>query len=378
MLRTLSTILRHARLVAQRRDRVLVLVPQGGTVDAYLFAVRPDEHRVSIIETDLQASWGDFAPLRPTLAQYLPPVVIATPTLRTATLSVPVSFDRPNAHGPVRAQEFQDVLKRLQVSLWAEQRPRIAEALGVDPIDAVLASFRLESVRVQGSEVLNPTELMGNYVELDVLVRFVARDIFDRSLEATPSPFFADPAWRLVTGGGAVAPAVLFAHESPAVLVADRPHTGGMHEIVRLPLSWSPADVARELELRWGVSREVATRVLAQHVGGATMGTVHAGINDAVASARAALDAELRATRLSGELPVVSDIPIPASPGQSAVRLVPLVAHRVLQGSGLEFEGDVDPRAVAAFAEFYYSERYNELNAWLRQRISWLGTASSV
>ncbi len=378
MRRTLKALVRYARLAPNRRDRVLVLVPKGGVADAYLFGIARDGHKLTVIEAEKDVAWSELAPLHPALAPHLPPVVIASPALGVATLSISVVFDRVNPESRVRASEFQDVLKKLQVTLWAEHRPRIAAELGVEPIDAVLASFRVESVRVGGSEVLNPGELTGSPVELDVLVRFVARDTFERAREATPAPFFGDPAWTLVASQGAVSPAVLLAQGSPTVLIADQPSRRGIHEIARMPLEWSPVDICRELELRWGISRSAAAELMKLHVEGETSGSLRDAIASATQAPRAALDRELRSVKIHGALPVASEIPIPQSKGRGAVELSELDVRATLRATGLEFEGDASLLALAAFAEFYYSERYSELNAWLRQRIAWLGTAGSA
>lgn len=377
MRRTLKSIARHARLAPNRRDRALVLVPDGGVAHAYLFGIARDGHQLELLDTERDVPWADYHPLHPALAPYLPPVVIASPALGVVTLSMPVSFSRPNPGVRVRAAEFQEVLKKLQVSIWAEHRPRIAAALGVDPIDAVLVSFRVDAVRVNGSEVLDPQNLSGSPVELDVTVRFVARETFERAREAAPAPYFADPAWSLVTGPGAVAPAMLFAQSEPVVLVADT-REQGTHEIARVPLEWSPADIARELELRWGLSRKAASNLLAVHVAGLTAGSVRDAIDSAIKEPRAALDKELHRGKLRGALPFVSGISIPASRARGAQELVRLDAADVLRPTGLSFDGEADTLALAAFSEFYYSERYSELNAWLRRRIAWLGTASSA
>lgn len=375
--RTISSLLRHARLAPNRRDRALVLVPNGSTAHAYLFGIAPDGHLLTVLDAERDVPWEDLRPLHPVLAPYLPPVVVASPSLGVATLSVPVSFERHNPHARVHPNEFQEVLKKLQVSLWAEHRPRIAAQLGVDPIDAVLVSFRVESVRVGGSEVLNPSDLTGSPVELDVVVRFVARETFERAREATPAPFFADPAWTLVAGHNAVAPAVLLAQGEPVVLASDAGGSG-IHEIARESLVWSPNDVARELELRWGLSRKAATDLLAVHVAGLTAGSVRDAIDSAISAPRAALDREIRSTRLKGTLLTASDISIPAKSDSGGIELAPLDATAVLRATGLEFAGEASVLSLAAFAEFYYSERYSELNAWLRQRIAWLGTAGSA
>lgn len=377
MRRTIRSLVRHARLAPNRRDRALVLIPNGPTAHAYLFGIAPDGHQLSVLDAERDVPWEDLSPLHPALAPYLPPVVVASPALGVATLSVPVSFERHNPAARVHPNEFQEVLKKLQVSLWAEHRPRIAADLGVDPIDAVLVSFRVESVRVGGSEVLNPSDLSGSPVELDVVVRFVARDTFERAREATPAPFFADPAWTLVAGHNAVAPAVLLAQGDPVVLAQN--HGGrGIHEIARTPLEWSPADISRELELRWGLSRKAATDLLAVHVAGLTAGSVHDAIESAIAAPRAALDKEMRGERLASPLLVASDMAIPSASGKGSLQLATLNAADVLHATGLAFDGEASALGLAAFAEFYYSERYSELNAWLRQRIAWLGTAGSA
>lgn len=374
--RTLKSLVRHARLAPNRRDRALVLVPDGGVAHAYLFGIARDGHQLELLDAERDVPWADYHPLHPALAPYLPQVVIASPALGVATLSVPVSFTRQDPDARVQASEFQEVLKKLQVSLWAEHRPRIAASLGVDPIDAVLVSFSVDSVRVGGSEVLDPKSLSGSPVELDVTVRFVARETFERAREATPAPYFADPAWTITAGKSAVAPAVLLAQGQPVVLVADQRREGA-HEIARIPLEWSPADLPRELELRWGLSRKAATDLLAVHVAGLTAGTVRDAIDAAIREPRAALDRELKGGRLHGPLPVASDIGIPASSARGAQELASLDPADVLRPTGLAFDGQASVLALAAFAEFYYSERYSELNAWLRQRIAWLGSAGS-
>lgn len=374
MQRTLRSLILHARVAPDRRDRALVLVPNGPTADAYLLAIARDGHELKLVESERDVPWDRLRPLHPTIARYLPPVVMASPALGVVTLSLPVSFERAHPGMRVHPNEFQEALKKLQVALWAEHRPRIAAQLGVEPIDAVLASFRVESVRVNGAEVLDPSDLTGSLVELDVTVRFVARETFERAREAAPAPYFADPAWSLVAGHGAVAPAVLLAQGDPVVLAADA-MAEGIREIARRPLTWSPNDLARELEIRWGLSRKAAGELLAVHVAGLTAGSVRQAIEAAVAAPRAALDAELRKARVRGSLPVASDIRIPAS---SVVTLEELDACATLRATGLDFEGEASVLALAAFAEFYYSERYSGLNAWLRQRIAWLGTAGSA
>lgn len=344
----------------------------------YLFGIDAQGHKLSVIEHETDVAWAKLAPPHHLLSKYLPPVVVASPPLTVASLSIPVVFDRPNPTARVRASEFQDVLKKLQVSLWAEHRNRIAEALGVEPIDAVLVSFRVESVRVGGSEVLNPSELTGSPVELHVVVRFVARDTFERAREATRAPFFSDPAWMLVSGHGAPVPAVLLAQGNPTVLVGERAMKNDVHEIIRVPLNWSPSDVSREIEVRWGLSPKAATDLLAHHVAGQTGGSVRDSLDAALSGPRAALDSELRAMRVTGPLAVSSETAIPDTTAKGGVHLEPLDAQTMLRTTGLEFEGTADILALAAFAEFYYSERYSELNAWLRQRIAWLGTTSSA
>lgn len=378
MKRTIDALIRHARLANKRRDRVLVIVPHEKYAQAYLFGIAPDGHQVRVLETYEQIGWADFAPIHPVLARYLPPVVIASHPSQTVTLSVPVMLERANPAMRVRVSEFQDVLKKLQVSLWAEHRTRIAEALGVDPIDAVLVAFRVESVRVAGSEVLNPHDLTGSPIELDVLVRFVARDTFERAREATPAPYFADPAWAMVGRDAATSVPVLLAEQERAVLIAPR-DTVGIHEIQRIPLEWSPADVCRELEIRWGISKTAAAGILDKYVAGETTGTMKTGIAQATREARQALDIELtRVTRGVHHLLVASDVSIPAGMGKSSHALQAMTPDMLLRATGLSLEGAASARALAAFAEFYYSERYSELNAWLRQRIAWLGSAGSA
>ncbi len=375
MIRTLHSIIRHARLATNRRDRALVLVPNGPSADAYLFAIARDGHRLQLLESETDVPWDRLRPMHPAIARYLPPAVVASPALGVVTLSLPVSFEREHPLMRVHLAEFQEALKKLQVSLWAEQRPRVAAQLGVDPIDAVLASFRVDSVRVNGAEVLDPSDLTGSPVELDVTVRFVARETFERAREAAPAPYFADPAWSLVAGHSAVAPAVLLAQGNPVVLAADA-RRDAVREIARSPLSWSPNDLARELELRWGLSRRAAADLLAVHVAGLTAGSVRRAVDEAIAAPRAALDEELRKARARGPLPVASDIRIPSTEG--SVVLEDLDAQAALRATGLEFDGEASVLALAAFAEFYYSERYSGLNAWLRRRIAWLGTAEGI
>ena len=379
MRRTLAALLRNARHASLgKRERALVLVPQGAEVDAHLLARDADGHGVSVVESREGVAWEEVAHAHPLAARYLPPVVVATPALDAATLTVPVAIARANPAARVHPSEFQDALRRLHVSLWAEHRPRVAEGLGVEPIDAVLTSFRVDSVRIGGSEVLDPRELAGGEVELDVAVRFVRRDTFERAREATGAPFFADPAWALVAGHGAAAPAALLARTSPAVLVTGAREVGGMREIGRHALSWSPDDVTREIELRFALSRAAARRVLAQHVAGETSGPLAAAIAEIVAAPRAALDRELRAAGVAGPLATLSDVAIPASEAKGAVALVPLEAREAIAPTGLALESEADPLVLAAFGEFYYNERYSELNAWLRQRITWLGTGGTA
>lgn len=380
MKRTFAALARHARLASSRkRERALVLVPhEGGVADAYLIDQVRESHELRVTEERKGVAWSELAPLHPLAVPYLPPVVIATPPQDVITLATTIEIERANPQVRMQATEFQEVLKKLQVSLWAEHRPRIAEKLGVDAIDAVLVSFRVESVRVEGAEVLNPHELVGSHVELDVSVRFVSRDTFERAREAAPVPFFADPAWMLVSGHDPVAPAVLLAQSDPAVLVTAASGKRGLREASRLELEWTASDITRELELRWALSPKAAAGMLARFAEGAAHGSVDHAIAASVAAPREALDRELRAARVSSPLVTVADIRIPPSSGRGSIELIDLDPALPLRASGLELaEGAPDALVLAAFAEFYYNERYSKLNAWLRQRIAWLGSAGT-
>ncbi len=380
MLRTLAALARHARPgSAGKRDRALVLVPGGATADAYFIDHVRDAHHVAISSQVFGVPWADLAAPHPAAVPYLPPVVIATPPLDAVTLATSITLERPRPDTRVHAGEFQEALKKLQVTLWAEHRARIAEKLGVDPIDAVLVSFRVDSVRVEGSEVLNPHELVGGRVDIDVTVRFVSRDTFERGREAAPAPFFADPAWALVAGHDPVADKLLVAQGSPSVLIVAPPEGAPMREVTRMPLGWSPADVTRELEVRWALSAEAADDVLAGYAAGAAYGEVAAAIEGVVAEPRRALDRELASLKVRDSIATVTDAHLPPSSGRGAIELVRVKPHEPLRSTGLALESaDADALVLAAFSEFYYSERYSKLNAWLRQRIAWLGTAGAI
>lgn len=380
MLRTLAAIARHVRPgTSGKRDRALVLVPGGATADAYLIDHVRDAHHVTVYSHVPDVPWSELAPLHPAVVPYLPPVVIATAPLDAVTLATSITLERPRPETRVHAGEFQEALKKLQVSLWAEHRARIAEKLGVDPIDAVLVSFRVESVRVEGSEVLNPHELVGGRVDIDVTVRFVSRDTFERAREAAPAPFFSDPAWALVAGHDAVAPAVLIAQGAPAVLVTAPDERARMREVTRMPLQWSPADITRELEVRWALSRAAADDVLAGYLAGSATGDVARVIEGIVGEPRKSLDRELGNLKVRDSVATITSASIPPSSGRGAIELVRVKPHNTLRSTGLELVGtEADALVLAAFSEFYYSERYSKLNAWLRQRIAWLGTAGAL
>ena len=118
--------------------------------------------------------------------------------------------------------------------------------------------------------------------------------------------------------------------------------------------------------------------MLARFAEGAAHGSVDHAIAASVAAPREALDRELRAARVSSPLVTVADIRIPPSSGRGSIELIDLDPALPLRASGLELaEGAPDALVLAAFAEFYYNERYSKLNAWLRQRIAWLGSAGT-
>lgn|GEM_PF-6305884 len=381
MKRTISRLARHLRSAVSRdRDRALVLVPLGhGMVDAWLVGHAKGERTLQVRRELSGVAWAELAAPHPLAARYLPPVVIATPARDTVTLQATLTIDRADPKARMNAGEFQEGLKKLQVQLWAEHRPRIAADLGVEPIDAVLVSFSVESVRVDGAEVIDPDDLLGARVELDVTVRFVGRDTFERAREAAAVPFFADPAWTIVAGHEPVAPALLLADADPAILIKADVGSDGMREAERVILPWSAGDVTRELEVRWAVSRAAAEAALSSHAEGVTFATTRIAVESAVRGPRDLLDRSLRAAKAPTPLPVISRVALPAGEGKGAVELVPLDPGRILRDTGLELgEGSYDPLVVAAFAEFYYNERYSRLNAWLRQRIAWLGTAGTL
>lgn len=379
MRRTLTSLARSAVLASDGRELVTVLVPapDGRVMDTYLFHVDRAASAVRVVERRQGVRWSEIAPAHPALARTLPPVVVAAAPQAAVTLTATARVSGVAAGGGLQRDALQEMLKKLQVDLWAEYRPRIAAQLGVEPIDAVLAAFRVLSVAVGGAEVVSMEEVGDRDAEVTVLVRFVARDTFERARETTPAPFFADPAWTLVAGEASIASAVLLAAQDPAVLVADRP-SRGVRELARVPLAWSARDVARELEIRWGVSAAVATEVLRAHVAGETVGSVRAGIEVATERPRRALYDELRTLRVRGELPIVTAVPFPPGEGREQVAIRSFNPADVLRSTGMVLEGTANVRSLAALVEFYYSERYSDLNAWLSKRITWLGSAAGA
>lgn len=365
---------------ADERYLVVRLTPQG----AQAILLRLDAERVLQFEKFWPSfTWEAFAPGH-TPSRLLPNVILAAHPSLAATVSIQVRIDRPKGSGLVGQEEFEGFLRQMHVKLWNEHREVAAKALRVDRMDAVLVDLRITELHVEGREVLHPLELAGERVDIRFAVTFTTRTIFEawQKLFNLPTNFFFTDIAR-----AGLQSLEAFPDAPQSVLLSDawgttyaRPTTAKtVTWIEQTPVNWNDAVFPAALQDLWHIDADSAAAIHEAYCNGAVSAQARKVIADIYAPFLELFNKALKEAKVKGPAVFMNAVPFPEELPTicAGVRLEAFPLETLMQR--FDFTLAHHPQLpydraayIAPLIEFYYHDRYAEVNRWLKRRVHWL------
>lgn len=381
-IKQLPLLVRPALQRGKGDERYLIIRPTPDGAQALL--LRLDPERVLQFEQFWPSfSWDAFAHAY-TPHRFLPNVILAAHPSGTATVSIPMRLDRAKETGPLAPAEFETFLRQMHVKLWNEHRDTAATMLGVERMNTVLVDVRVTELAVEGREVLHPFELSGSRIDLRFMVTFTTRGIFEswQKLFNLPKGFlFTDVARAALQSleGMPDAPRGVVVSDAWGTSYAHEETVRGQTWVKQAALNWNGRAFPDALRDLWQLDPASAEAIHAAYASGTT--SLHAGafIRNAYEPYLDLLDKALKSTRVKGPVAFMSSVPFPEPlpTVRSGVRFDPFPLESLMQRFDFTLAPHADlPFDIAAYiaplVEFYYHNRYAEVNRWFKHRVHWL------
>lgn len=371
---------RISKLVGKNKERFVVVMEAGGSLDIYPLLIDKKKKRVVFGE---KYSISNVRKIKKPVFPMPTRAIIASSSKKATTVEDSVVLKREIGSGPIKESEVDTIIFKAFWSFLNRYRPWAAEKMSVNELDLVLAEASVQKMLLGKYEIINPVGFEGEDITLFFRATFVPRD-FQRVAENLSS--WADKV-RIVESG-AVLPILLGKPRSLFLTPFGEKMIGFSvtEDEVRYltEIDWGPARLLKAISEALACDLDIAEEILERYTERAASKNISRIVEKALKEELKNLHSRLNRIlkRLERkEVIFVTDINIPPEVISRAknfkvIYLGDFSALKLMKDFDFVIRNSSKPADIGrsvAFADFVFSgKRYRGLNDVLKRRAGWL------
>jgi len=331
-----------------------------------------------------EKSWDNLEKMRSSRGQTFIPgvsrIIAACDPELAFKIFVPLVMEREEISEAIGKVELENLIAQAVSKIFNHYRREASMILGVDELDTILADSNVSDFEVDGHKVINPLGFKPKEVRAVIEMAFTARKTFERvkAIKKNGEFFFTEKGQAQASAtkrSGAKRADFLKIGASKSYFYPGK-HSEEFYR--RSEIEWSVNDIISEICGSWSLGENAARAIYDYYIKEDVSRPVERHLSKIFSKPVKTLATHVKKVKTGGKVRVAGAVPANLL-GQDKFQEIDFDDFSVKSGFSFdeaEFgSGKQAFRQLAPFFEFYYDNSDNEINGWLKRRLSWLGSA---
>ncbi len=293
---------------------------------------------------------------------------------------VPLLMAREETSEPVGRVELENAIAQAISKIFNHYRREASLVLNADELDTILADSNVSEFEVDGHRVINPLGFKPEEMRAVIEMTFTSRKTFERvkSVKKNTDIFFTEKGQAQASAAGrAESKRVDFlkiGNDKSYFYPGER--SGTFYR--RYEINWSIGDIVAEISQAWSLDEEAARNIYDYYVRESASRHMDKHLAKILSKPVKTLSGHVKKLKTGKKIHITGNVPASLI-GRDRFREINFDDFSAKSGFAFD-ESDFGSkteafRQLASFFEFYYDNSDNEINGWLKRRLSWLGSA---
>lgn len=293
---------------------------------------------------------------------------------------IPLSMTREENSEAVGRVELENLIAQAISRIFNHYRREASLVLVVDELDTILADSNVSEFEVDGHKVINPLGFRPKEIKAVIEMTFTARKTFERvrAIKKSADFFFTEKgqsqAFAAKRTGAKRADFLRIGHERSYFYPAER--SGAFYG--RNEINWSIYNIVSEICRNWSIGQDAGKSIYDYYIKEGVSRPLDKHLTKVFSKQVKALAGHVKKLKTGGKIHVTGNMPADLM-GRDQFHQINFDDFSAKSGFNFD-ESDFGSKAeafrqLAPFFEFYYDNSDNEINGWLKRRLSWLGSA---
>lgn len=293
---------------------------------------------------------------------------------------IPLLMAREENHEPIGRVELENAIAQSISKIFNHYRREASLVLRADELDTILADSNVSEFEVDGHRVINPLGFKPEEMRAVIEMTFTSRKTFERvkAIKKNADFFFTEKGQSQAAAAGRAAAKradfLKIGNDKSYFYPGER--SGTFYR--RYEIDWSIGSIVAEISQSWSLDEEAARGIYDYYVKESVSGRLDKHLTKIFSKPVKALSGHVKKLKTGGKIHVSGNVPVflIGSDQFREVNFDDFAAKSGFSFNESDFGSKSEAfRQLASFFEFYYDNSDNEINGWLKRRLSWLGSA---